>query len=472
MIKKPKPRWWDYAVGDQAFYRAIFAIVIPIIVQNSISAFVGLLDNVMVGQLGTEEMSGVAVANQLIFVFNLCVFGGISGASIFCAQFFGAKDYESMRACTRFKLYTGIVLFLLCAAVFTCLGTPLISLFLNEKDSPEMVVRTLAAGEQYLKIMLVGLLPSALSQAYASTLRDAGETRLAMGASLTAVGTNMLLNYALIFGRLGAPAMGVAGAAIATVVARYVELAIILVCVHRNSEKYFYMKGLYRTLRVPAGLAWRITVRGLPLLINETLWSSGLSFLTQLYSVRGLRVVAAVNIASTVHNLFNTAVLSLGLAVAVMVGQALGAGDSERAKKTAWRMMTFSAVTSLVMGMMLMVASPYIPLLYNTTADVRALSVTLIRILALAMPLGAFANCSYYTLRSGGKTFVTFLFDCMPVWALNIPLVYALVYFTNADIVFIYAMGQAVNVIKCIVGIILVKKGIWIHNMTVAPAES
>lgn len=471
-MKRQKPHWWDYAVGDKAFYQAIFAIVIPIIVQNSISAFVGLLDNVMVGQLGTEEMSGVAVANQLIFVFNLCVFGGISGASIFCAQFFGAKDYESMRACTRFKLYTGIVLFLLCAAVFTCLGTPLISLFLNEKDSPEMVARTLSAGEQYLKIMLVGLLPSALSQAYASTLRDAGETRLAMGASLTAVGTNMLLNYALIFGRLGAPAMGVAGAAIATVVARYVELAIILVCVHRNSEKYFYMKGLYRTLRVPVGLAWRITVRGLPLLINEMLWSSGLSFLTQLYSVCGLRVVAAVNIASTVHNLFNTAVLSLGLAVAVMVGQALGAGDSERAKKTAWRMMTFSAVTSLVMGMMLMVASPYIPLLYNTTADVRALSVALIRILALAMPLGAFANCSYYTLRSGGKTFVTFLFDCIPVWVLNIPLVYALVYFTNADIVFIYAMGQVSNVIKCIVGIILVKKGIWIHNMTVAPAES
>ena len=211
-----------YIFGDRKFYKMVFAIVIPIIIQNTITSFVSLLDNIMVGQLGTEQMSGVAIANQLLFIFQICIFGGISGASIYGAQFFGAKDYESMRATMRFKLYICLGIFLIAMVAFLTMGGPLISLFLSGGDSPEAVAETLSAGRSYLLIMLVGILPFAVAQAYTATLREAGETMLPMVSGVVAVIVNMVFNYILIFGHFGAPQMGVRGAAVATVISRYV----------------------------------------------------------------------------------------------------------------------------------------------------------------------------------------------------------------------------------------------------------
>ncbi|MBR2053390.1 MAG: polysaccharide biosynthesis C-terminal domain-containing protein, partial [Clostridia bacterium] len=220
--------------GDKAFYKLVFAIIIPFIIQNTISSFVNLLDNVMVGQLGKPQINGVAVANQLFFVFNICIFGSISGASIFGAQFFGAKDYENMRSAARFKLYAGLVVFVLGAAAFLIFGETLLSLFLNDDTKPEEVAVTLNEGMKYLRIMVVGLLPFAITQSYASTLREAGETKLPMFAGIVAVGVNCVLNFILIFGHLGLPAMGVEGAALATVISRYVEMAIVIVYAHNE----------------------------------------------------------------------------------------------------------------------------------------------------------------------------------------------------------------------------------------------
>lgn len=459
-------RWTRYVFGSRSFYSAVFAIVVPIIVQNSISSFVNLLDNMMVGQMGTEQMSGVAIANQLIFIYNICIFGGISGASIYGAQFFGAKDYESMRAAMRFKLYICLGIFVAVSAVFLAFDTPLISLFLSKGEDAAVINATLRAGEQYTFIMLLGLLPFAISQAYTSTLREAGETVLPMIAGIVAVVTNMAFNYALIFGHFGMPRMGVSGAAVATVISRYVELAIIVVGAHRNKVRYYYLQGLYRTLSVPVKMMKRIAVRGLPLLANETLWSVGMSFLTQLYSVRGLNVVAGMNIASTVSNLFNTVVFAMGNAVAVMVGQALGADEGDRAKTTAWRLISFSVMSSLALGALLALVAEYIPLIYNTTEDVRGLATTFMLILAATMPIFAFAHSCYFTLRSGGKTVLTFVFDCMSVWVISVPLVYSLVHFTDMSIAWVYAISQLSNLIKCVFGFVLVKKGVWMHNVT------
>ena len=454
-----------YIFGDRNFYKAVFAIVIPVIIQNSITSFVNVLDNVMVGQMGTEQMSGVAIANQLIFIFNICIFGGISGASIYGAQFFGAKDYENMRAAMRFKLYISLAIFIVIAAVFMIFDTQLISLFLTDSDAPEAVAATLKAGENYLFIMILGLLPFAVAQAYTATLREAGETMLPMVSGVVAVITNVVFNYILIFGRFGAPAMGVRGAAVATVISRYVELAIVVICAHSNRQRYFFIDGVYRTLKVPALLMKRIAIRGLPLLANESLWSVGMSFMTQLYSVRGLDVVAAINIASTVSNLFNTVVFAMGNAVAIMVGQALGADEIDRAKTSAWRLISFGVILALVMGSLLAIASPFIPMIYNTSDAVRGLSTKFMLVLAATMSLTAFAHCCYFTLRSGGKTVMTFIFDCLSIWVINIPVLYALVHFTQMGIVGIYTISQLVNILKCILGFVLVYKGVWIHNI-------
>ena len=201
-------------VGDRAFYQKLFAIMTPVLIQNVITNFVSLLDNIMVGQGGTEPMSGVAIVNQLLFVFNLCIFGGLAGAGIFTAQFYGKSDDEGIRNTFRIKLYIAagsVVLFL---ALFLSLGEQLIALFLHEGQENLNLEATLDYGREYLAVMLVQTVPFAMMQVYASTMRETGETLLPMKAGIIAVFVNLVFNYILIFGKLGAPELGVRGAAL------------------------------------------------------------------------------------------------------------------------------------------------------------------------------------------------------------------------------------------------------------------
>ncbi|MBR4881087.1 MAG: polysaccharide biosynthesis C-terminal domain-containing protein, partial [Clostridia bacterium] len=279
-------------------------------IQNGIMQLVNMLDNIMVGRLGTAEMSGVSVANQLIFVFNLCIFGAVSGAGIFGAQYAGKKDDEGLRHTFRFKIMLCGIISLLCIGVFAVFGDVLVKAYLSGEGSPEQAEATLGFARQYLNVMLIGLLPAAIVQAYASTLRETGETKAPMYAGVLAVLVNLFLNYMLIFGKLGMPRLGVAGAAIATVISRFVELLFIAWWTSRNSERNRFIVGAFKSAFVPASLIMQIVQRGVPLMLNETLWALGMAVLNQRYSVRGLDVVAANNIASTFFNVFSVAFLA------------------------------------------------------------------------------------------------------------------------------------------------------------------
>ena len=304
-----------------------------------------------------------------------------------------------------------------------------------------------------------------------STLREVGETRLPMLASVAAILVNLVFNYFLIFGKCGFPEMGVTGAAIATVLSRYIETAIIVVYTHTRKEYFPFIHGAYRSLRVPSPLMSGILRRGTPLLVNEFLWSSGMAVLLQCYSVRGLDVVAACNIATTVSNLFKVVFLSMGNAVAIMVGQALGANDIERAKNCTWRLMTAAVGSNLFMSILLILFAPSIPHIYNTEPHVRQIATQLLYVIAMMMPAYSFSHCCYFTLRSGGKTIITFLFDSVFTWCVNVPTAWLLAYRTGMGIVPLYFCVQALELIKVVIGFALVKKGVWIHNIVAPVAE-
>lgn len=452
-------------IGDRGFYAAVFTLLLPIIVQNAISNFVNLLDNIMIGQVGTPQMSGVAIANQLIFVFMLAVFGTLSGPGIFSAQFYGAGDYEGVRYTMRFKLLTAVGVFVVGVIVFLAFGDQLISLYLTGEGDDAERAAILAFGSSYLRIMLWGLAPFAVSHVYAGTLRETGETILPMTASLAGVFTNLCLNYVLIFGKIGFPALGVDGAAIATVAARFVEFAIIVVYVHRHQGRFLFVNGLYRSARIPRRLAVSIVKKGTPLLMNELLWALGMTTMTQIFSTRGLNVIAGLNIASTSMNLFNVVVFSMGMAVAVMVGQALGAGDIPGAKRTTWRLIFLNICICVVFGSALAASAPYIPYIYNTTEEVRMLATRFMTASAVFMLFNAVTHCAYFAIRSGGRTFVTFLFDSVYTWFVFIPYSYVLTHFTSLDIFVLYPVCYLADVIKCIIGIIILKHGHWAQNM-------
>ena len=452
-------------IGSRAFYRRLFAILIPLLVQNVITNFVNLLDNIMVGQVGTEPMSGVAIVNQLLFVFNLCIFGGLAGAGILTAQFYGSGDARGMADTFRAKLYIALAAAVTFLTVFSTAGETLIRQFIHEGGEQLDLAATLTHGKNYLRIMLLQIPPFALQMAYASTLRETGETVLPMRAGITAVLVNLVLNYILIFGKLGAPVLGVEGAAIATVIARYIECAIIVVWTHRHREKNPFLETAYTTFRIPGPLLRQIALMGLPLLINELLWSSGMAVLNQCYSVRGLEVVSATNISSTVSNLFFCAFLSMGNATSIIVGQILGAGDLERAVDEDRKLIAFSVVLCGAVGVVMAFIAPLVPRIYNTSEAVRSLASELILVVAVFMPLYAFTNSCYFTLRAGGQSLITFVFDSLYQWTLVVPLAFILSRYTRLPIVPMYIAVQAMEIIKCGLGYYFVKKRKWVKDL-------
>jgi len=447
-------------IGSRAFYRKLFAILIPILIQNVITNFVSLLDNIMVGQVGTEPMSGVAIVNQLLFVFNLCIFGGLAGAGILTAQYFGSGDHRGVADTFRAKLYIAFAAAAAFLAIFSLGGETLIRQFIHEGSENLDMAATLLHARDYLHIMLF-----AFQMVYASTLRETGETVLPMKAGITAVLVNLFLNYVLIFGKFGAPVLGVEGAAIATVVARYIECAIIVVWTHRHRERNPFLDTAYTTFRIPGALVRQIAVMGLPLLINELLWSSGMAILNQCYSMRGLEVVSATNISSTVSNLFFCAFLSMGNAISIIVGQILGAGELERAVDEDRKLIAFSVALCSAVGLVMAFIAPLVPRIYNTSEAVRSLASELIFVVALFMPFHAFTNSCYFTLRAGGQAVITFVFDSLYQWTLVVPLAFVLSRFTSLPIIPMYTAVQAMEFVKCFIGYYFLKKRKWVRDL-------
>lgn len=454
-------------IGDRAFYRRVFGVAVPIIIQNGITNFVSLLDNVMVGQVGTIPMSGVSIVNGLLFVFNLCIFGASSGAGIFTAQFHGSGDDEGVRHTFRFKMLICIVLSILGCAIFLLGGNFFINLYLTGEGDPATAAGALSYGLDYLAVMLWGFLPFALTNAYSSTLRETGETMVPMLGGVAAVLVNLCLNYVLIFGHFGAPEMGVEGAALATVISRYVELAIVAGWTHLHKDRNPFIVGAYRSAYIPSRLLKTIVIKGMPLLMNEFLWSTGMAVMQQCYSTCGLDVVPAMNISSTLFNLSSVVYLSMGNAVGIIMGQMLGAGHREgEVRDSNRKLVAVSVGSGLIFGGLMALCSGLFPQIYNTTEPVRQLASYLICIAAFMMPFNSYTNATYFTLRSGGQTMVTFLFDSCFVWVCCVPLAFLLSRYVHLPILPLYAICQGTDLIKCAIGAYMLKQGKWIQNLT------
>lgn len=452
-------------IGDKAFYKRYIFLAIPMIVQNAITNFVSFLDNIMVGQLGTEQMSGVAIVNQLIFVYNLAVFGAASAASIYGAQYFGKGDHKGHMYSFRFKLYATLIVTIFTIVLFLTQGENLISLYLTDTTGDGATELALGYAMDYITVMVVGLIPFAINQAYSTTIKETGQTLVPMLAGLAAVGTNAVLDYLMIFGIGPFPVMGVVGAALATVISRYVEAAIVIVWAHVHKDGNKYLTGAYAGLGMPFNSFKMIMIKGFPLMINEVLWAAGMTTVTQCYSIRGLDVVAGLNIASTISNLFNIVFIQLGACISIIVGQYLGAGELEEAKDADNKMIAFSVFCCCIMAVLMLLTGGLFPELYNTSDEIKALATSFIYVSAAIMPLCACSHASYFTLRSGGKTLVTFFFDSVFTWVIIVPLAFVLAHYTGLGIVMIYFLVQATELIKVLIGYIMVKSNVWLVQM-------
>ena len=453
-------------IGSKAFYKMVFAIALPMIVQNTITSFVNLLDNIMVGQLGTAEMSGVSVVNQLIFIFNLTVFGISTGAGVFTSQFFGSKDMQGVRHAMRYRLMASLAISGLFIGAMLWQQDSLIGLFLKA-ESPENAVAYLAYGKKYLRVMLWGLPAFALSNAYAGTLREGKQTLVPMVSGIVAVLVNLSLNYVLIFGHLGMPKLGVEGAALATVISRYVELGVVVFWTHLHPERCPYAPGLYKSLYIPGKLLRQLVLKGIPLMLNEMLWSFSMTFINQRYSMCGAGVLAALNITSVINMLANVVTINLGSTTAIIIGQMLGAGKEKKLIRDESRRLIFlMLVGGTVFGLLLAAIAPLFPKIYNTTAEIRAMATGMILILALFKPVMGMVHSCYSIIRAGGKTFLTFINDSGFMWCITVPLVFCLSQFTDLPILTIYLLCQTPEILKLIMSFWILRGDGWMQNLT------
>ena len=345
------------------------------------------------------------------------------------------------------------------------LHEPLINMFLHEGSDSGNIVDTFNYARNYLYVMVIGIAPFVVSNCYSTTLKESGQTIVPMKAGVLAVVFDIVLNYIFIFGKFGVPAMGVTGAAIATVISRFVECGYLVVYTHTHVKEYPFIKNCYRTLRLPMSLAKKILITGTPLMLNEFLWAGGLTLQTQAFSTRGLATIGGLNICNTLGNISNSIFVTLGTTIAIVVGQLLGAGKLKDAKVTATRMATFSFLISLGTAVILFILGPIFPHFYNTTGEIRQLATRFIWVVALATPFISFTNSEYFILRSGGKTIITFLFDSCFVCLVNVPVSMCLAKFTSMNIVSMFLLVNMLEGIKSFIGFVMVKKDIWLNTI-------
>lgn len=451
---------------NREIYKRALRLAIPMMIQNGVTNMVGLVDNIMVGSQGTEAMTAVSIVGQLIFVFNLAIFGGLSGPGIYGAQYYGQGNMEGFRNTFRIKHWICGICLAVGLLIFIFYGEPLISLYLHGENEAIDPALTMDLGLGYLRIMLIGLPPFVITQIYAGSLRETGESVKPMIAGICSVVVDIVFNYLLIYGNFGFPKLGVEGAAIATVFARFAEMATVLIWTHaRKKKKHQFLLGAYSTLLVPKADAKKITVKGLPIFFNEFLWAGGIAALTQCYSTKGLEIVAGLNISNAICNLLNVVFVALGNAVGIVIGQLLGAKDYDTAKKYSFRLMWFTGIISGGLTVILIALSGVFPMFYDTSETVRSYGQWFIIISALFFPVQGFLNALYFTLRSGGKTMITFLFDSVYSWVVTLPIALVLCNFTPLPILAVYAIVQSADFIKVVIGSILIKKGVWVSNI-------
>lgn len=443
---------------DRDFYRQMLKLALPIVLQNFISSFLNMIDTVMVGKLGETEIAAVGIANQYFLFFNMFLFGLSAGCGVFISQFWGKRDLQNIKRI----LGIGLGLSLAISLGFMVLGLlvpgKIMALFNNDP-------RVIQLGVGYLKIVLISYLFTGITIVYNFALRSIGNTIQPMLISGLALISNAFFNYVFIFGKMGAPALGVEGAALATVIARVVEAIVLVVVVYKRKGALAasfkelsdisleFFKKSYRTI--------------LPVILNDICWGLGTMVYAVVYGRMGTQAVAAVQICNTIGNLFMVAIFGMSSAAAVMVGHSIGAGEYERGRDYAGRFSILAVITGIWLGLSLAITSPLVLNMFNVSSLVRNYAQIILLIVSGIFFVRVFDIILIVgILRGGGDARQALLIEGFTMWFIGVPLTIIGAFVFKLPIYMVYALAICEEIVKGILGIIRLKSGRWINNVT------
>ncbi|MDR1566240.1 MAG: MATE family efflux transporter [Treponema sp.] len=444
--------------GDPGFYRSLFVIAVPIMLQNFISSLVNMLDTVMIGRLGTVEIAAVGLGNQIFFLYNLILFGICSGGAIFTAQFWGRGDIQGIRKNMGFCVTLTITV----AAVYTLGAVFIPDKLIGIYSRDALVIET---GAAYLRVLAPSFIPFGITMVLVLTLRSVEKVRLAIAATLIALSMNAVLNYLFIFGAGPVPAMGVRGAALATVISRYAEMLIVVTV---SYARRYPPAGSFRELfAFNSAYAWRFFRIALPVIFNETFWSLGVTTQNLIFARTHTEAIAAFNITNTVSQLTWVIFIGLGNGVAVLIGKKIGEGKEQDARDYASRITRFAPLLSVAVALVLIPLSRLLPVVFNVGPGVLSAAYMMFLVLGFMYPFRAF-NMSMVVgiCRAGGDTVFCVFYDIALMWIAALPLGALASFVFHAPVWLIYLCIMVEEPVKMFLGLWRLKSGKWLHNVT------
>ena len=447
--------------GSWSFYKEALAIGIPVMLQALIQSLVSLIDSFMVAGLGDVKMSGVNISGQICFIFMvmqnmICASGGI-----FLTQYFGAKQREGMRQSVAFKVVASLstcIFYFLATFVFT---RPVLSLMVIGNSQAELI---LEEGQKYMYLMGFIGLQMMISSILSSSYREIGRVRVILVITLIAAGSNAFLNWVLIYGHLGMPRLEVEGAAYATIIAKTVEM-LLLIGYTIKERPEFISFSVFK--RIDWALFGRILKKGSLLIMSQMMWVLSESFTAAIYNGRGnAAVVSGMAASFSIANLFFISFDGITTATGVLIGKSLGRNELEDARKEKTWMLSAAIIFGCIMCLVGVVTVLLVPVVFgNLSIDAQNICRAMLLLMALFMPLWTYVNTQLAVCRAGGDTKVGFFVDGGTT-AVMIPMLLILAFFTNASPVMMYFGVKALDVVKIIVATHEMKKERWVVNLS------
>lgn len=443
--------------GDKEFFVKLINIALPISVQNLVMTSLNLVDNIMIGQMGETSIASVALANQVYFLMSMFLFGICSGSAVFYAQYWGKKDVASIRRVLGLNLTLSCSVALFFTFVSLLLPKTVLRIFSSDPKVIEL-------GSSFLVIVCISYIFTAVSFSFSFTLRSTGNTKLPMIASIIALGLNTGLGYMLIFGLFFFPEMGVVGAAIAILIARTVEMIIILSSVYLL--KLPPAGTIKEFLNIRRDFVGRFFNTTLPVIFNEVLWSMGVTMYSIAYARMGTDIIAAVNISSTVERIATVLFVGISNACAVMVGNKIGEGDEKTAFVYAKRLAILGPVLGIFMGLGVILLSSRILSSYKVSPEVYNNAGIILKIFGLIMAIKIFNMINVVgILRSGGDTKFSLFIDTAGIWFIGVPLAFIGGLVWALPVYIVYILVNLEEAFKFVLGIKRFVSGKWINNL-------
>lgn len=449
----------DYLFSDRHFFSQMLKLALPITLQNLVLASLNLVDNIVIGGLGETAIAGVGLANQYFFLLNLLLFGITSGSAIFTAQFWGNRDIPNIRRVLGISIISGSI-----AAFLFSLGGfffPQEILGIFSKDPAVILL-----GTEYLKIVVFSYVITAISFAYSFILRSTGNAKTPLYISVVALGTNTILNYMLVYGYMGFPQMGVRGAAAATVIARLIELILIITIVY--AKEYPVGASIKEMTDLSFSFIKRFFRVTVPVILNESMWALGVTMYAIVYARMGTEVIASTNISGTIERIVWVMFMGFGNACAVMIGNKIGEGNEKQVFIYAKRFAIMGPAVAILCGFVVILLSGWVLSPYK----VSPLVLNYARFNLIVSCSFMWAKVFNYMnivgiLRSGGDTVFCLLLDIGGVWLVGVPLAFIGGIILGLPIYWVYALVQIEEVFKMLLGIPRLMSRKWINNLTV-----